>query len=30
MKRYFGFLDDTGVLDHDPNQGFFGLGLLKI
>ena len=30
MKKYFGFLDDTGVLEHDHNQRFFGLGLLKL
>ena len=28
--KVFCFLDGTGVLDYDPNQRFFGLGLLKI
>lgn len=30
MANYLGFIDDTGVLAHDPNQRFFGLGFLKL
>jgi len=30
MKKYFGFLDDTGFLEQDPNKRYFGLGLLKL
>lgn len=30
MTNYLGFIDDTGVLTHDPNQRFFGLGFIKL
>jgi len=30
MKKYFGFIDETGILPHDPKQRFFGVGLLMI
>ena len=29
MKHYFGFMDETGALHHDPQQNIFAIGLLK-